>query len=532
MMRKITTLCLSAICFLFVMAASCEFSFVENRPPDGGLSSEDVDTAELQKAGANTPQDLFSDFLEMMDEVGTMGQSEIDSMSNDEVLDLGGPVQRATNNSTYFPNRTLEQAEESLRQLTDNFSSMNESTHKQLSHQIENRLESGEQTKGKNTDEIREILKLLSSSNYDLACGKLFNRNENHVLLGVNDSFNIANQVCPAGSAFIVMSGVHSGQSVITSKQGNKWIGLDGAIMDGEGSVYRAFSGKLNQNQIAWIELRNYHLHGIYSENNPSDIIITRAAFRNIAPDSSGQDYGAIKFDNASNITVSHSYFENTASAVRFRFSNGPLIVSENEALNIGRNFFQCDDCNGSGIRINRNSMERTDAYGVAVLEDWINLFKSNGDSSDWIQVNYNRARGHSLSGSGSFIMLGDAGGSYQQAVGNIGVNPGQVGIGIAGGEHIKVEGNSMYSAAWDSSNVAYYSALYSPSCGDHQFTASSESSKPNRAHWICGDRFNCHNPPTMNNAWTDEKCGIKLNELRDHVRVDRSMGPEIWNEW
>lgn len=531
-MRKITTLCLVAICFLFVMAASCEFSFLENQPPDGGLSSEDVNTADLQKAGVRTPQDLFSDFLEMTDEVSTMSQADIDSLSEQEVLDLGSPIQRATENSSYFSNETLVELSDLLQQLEDDFSTLTEQSHRLLSNQVEEQLEAGEASDGKSIIEIREILKLLSSGNYDLACGELFNRNENQIVLGTEDSFNIANQICPGGSTFIVMAGVHSGQSVISSKQGNKWIGLDGAIMDGESTLYRAFSGQLSQNRIAWIELRNYHLHGVYSTNNPSDIIITHSAFRNIAPDSSGQDYGAIKFDNASNITVNHSYFENTASAIRFRFSSGPLQVTDNEALNIGRNFFQCDDCNGSGIRINRNSMERTDAYGIAVLEDWINLFKSNGDSTNWIQVNNNRARGHSLSGSGSFIMLGDAGGTYQEAIGNIGVNPGQVGIGIAGGHHIKLEGNAMYSAAWDSSNVAYYSALYSPSCGDHQFTSNSESSRPNRAHWICGDRFNCHNPPTMNNAWTDERCGIQLDEMRNNVTVDRTMGPEIWNEW
>ncbi len=531
MIKKITILSITAACLLFVMAASCEFSFVENRPLGGGLSSEDVDTAELQKAGTNTPQDLFSDFLEMTEEVSTMGQSEIDSLSNDELLDVAGPIQLATENTTYFSDETLDQLNEPLQQLDEDFSSMNESTHMQLSSQIEDQLSSNGET-GKSTEEIREVLKLLSSGNYDLACGEVFNRKDTHILLGVGDSFNIANQICPAGSTFFVIPGVHSGQSVLSAKQGNKWIGLRGAIMDGEDSVYRAFSGEFSQVSIAWIELRNYHLHAIFSANNPSDIIITHSTFRNIAPDSSGQDYGAIKLDNASNITVSHSYFENTASAVRFRFSNGPLEVVENEALNIGRNFFQCGDCSGSGIRINRNSMERTDPYGVAVLEDWINLFKSNGDSTNWIQVNNNRARGHSLSGSGSFIMLGDAGGSYQEAVGNVGVNPGQVGIGIAGGHHIKVEGNSMYSTAWDSSNVAYYSALYSPSCGDHQFTSNSESFKSNRAHWTCGDRFNCHNPPTLNNAWTDGKCGIQLDELRNNITVDRSMGPDIWNDW
>ncbi|MDZ7717930.1 MAG: right-handed parallel beta-helix repeat-containing protein [Balneolaceae bacterium] len=532
-MRTFTFFCAISIFLMISVAASCEFSFLENQPPGGGLSSEDVDMTELQKVGVNTPQNLFSDFLDMVDEVNTFSQSEIDSLNSSEILELGDPIQRATENTIYFDGETLGQLNKLLENLEENFATLSESQHRSFSREIEKILDSGDTIEGKNTHQIREVLKLLSSNNYDLACGKMFNRQENYILLGLDDSFNIANQLCPAGSVFFVMPGTHTGQSVLSSKQGNKWIGLNGAIMDGEDTVYRAFSGAFSQNQIAWIELRNYHLHGIYSTNNPSNIHITRSAFRNIAPDSSGQDYGAIKFDNASNITISHSYFENTASAVRFRFSSGPIEVVENEALNIGRNFFQCDDCSGAGIKINRNSMERTDAYGVAVLEDWINLFKSHGDSTSWIQVNNNRARGHSLSGSGSFIMLGDAGGSYQEAVGNMGVNPGQVGIGVAGGENIKVEANTMFSVPWDSSNVAYYSALYSPSCGNHQFPATdSGASQPNRANWMCGDKFNCHNPPTMNYAWTDEKCGIQLDELRRHVKVDRSIGPDVWNEW
>ncbi|MDX1641473.1 MAG: hypothetical protein R3220_07230, partial [Balneolaceae bacterium] len=227
------------------------------------------------------------------------------------------------------------------------------------------------------------------------------------------------------------------------------------------------------------------------------------------------------------------SYFENVSSGVRLRFSDGPLEVVDNEGLNTGRNFFQCDECNGSGIRISRNSMVRTGPYGTDPLEDWINLYKSNGVSSDWIEINHNRARGHSLSGSGSFIMLGDGGGSYQEAVGNIGINPGQVGIGIAGGEHIKVEANNMYSTAWDSSNVAYYSANFYPeqSCGFHIFPGP-KSSRQNRASWICGNSKNC-TPPAMNVAWTDGQCGITNPQIVDSVVVDRSLHPVgLWNEW
>lgn len=536
-MRTFTLFCIISFFLITTIAASCEFSFLENQPAGGGLSSEDVDTAELQKAGVNTPQDLFSDFLDMIDEVSTYTETEIDNLSDEEILELSGPIRRATDNTIYFSRETLQDLVDPLQELDDNFSSMSEAEHRSLSNQVEEMLDSAieenETTSSNNTEEIRMILKALATNDTDFsACSELFNRQNTHVLLGLGESFNIANQVCPSGSTFFILPGIHSGQSVLSSKNGNKWIGLNGAVMDGENSVYRAFSGAFSQNRIAWIEFRNYHLHGVYSSNNPSDILITHATFQNIAPDSSGQDYGAIKFDNASNISVSYSHFENVASGVRFRFSSGPLQVVQNTALNSGRNFFQCDDCRGGGIQINKNSLERTEAYGVAVLEDWINLFKSHGDSTSWIQVNRNRARGHSLSGSGSFIMLGDEGGSYQEAVGNIGVNPGQVGIGIAGGENIKVEANAMYSVPWDSSNVAYYSALYSPSCGNHQFPGTDDGAEPNRANWMCGDEFNCHNPPTMNYAWTDGRCGINLDEIRKNVHVDRSMGPEVWDEW
>lgn len=534
-MKKCTRIFFAILFLLAAGAASCELNI---RQDEGGLTAENVNTADLQKAGVRTSQNLFSDFLEMVDNVEEMNQTEIDNMSDHEILELGDAVQQATEKTIYFGDETLNRLAEPLREITENFQSHSESDYNSLSSRIEEILDLGSSSatgpRNKNTDEIRKILKnWASDADTNTACSDLFNHHESYVLIGEGEHFNIANYSCPAGTSFIVRSGVHSMQSVLQSKHGNSWIGLNGAIMDGEDSVYRAFSEGLKGNRIGWIKLRDYHLHGIYSVEETSDVLMHRIKFLNIAPDSSGQDFGAIQFDNSSQITVRDSHFENTASAIRLRFSNGPLEVINNEALNIGRNFFQCDDCNGAGIRINGNSMVRTNPYGIAVLEDWINLYQTSGDIGDWIQVNNNRAKGHSLSGSGSFIMLGDNGGRFQEAVGNIGMNPGQVGIGIAGGHDIRVEANLMYSVPWDSSNVAYYSALYSPSCGNHQFPGrNSEVSQPNRANWMCGDRFNCHNPPTMNYAWTDGKCGITLDEIRNNVQVDRSMGPDVWNEW
>lgn len=525
----------TGLAFLFLIAAgaaSCELNL---RQDNEGLTADEVETEELQKAGVITPQNLFSDFLEMVDEVEEMNQAELDNMSDQDILQLGQPVREATENSIYFTDETLQQLSGPLRELTENISTLTENEHNRLSNRVAKILDSGMDSadgpRTKSAGEIRKILKSWASdSDSSSACGDLFNQLEKYILIGEGEHFNIANYACPAGSNFVVRSGIHTGQSVLQSKDGNSWIGLKGTVMDGEDSIYRAFSGGLKQNRIGWIELRNYHLHGIYSGEETSDVLIRKVKFSNIAPDSSGQYFGAVQFDHSTEITVSESYFENVASGVRLRFSNGPLQVIQNEALNSGRNFFQCDDCNGTGIRISGNSLVRTNTYGADTLEDWINLYKSSGDSTDWIQVNHNRARGHSLSGSGSFIMLGDAGGRFQKAVGNIGVNPGQVGIGIAGGHNIKVEANRMYSVAWDSSNVAFYSAKYSPSCGNHIFPGT-ESSAPNRANWICGDPVHC-NPPAMNHAWTDGQCGITNGEIRNNVIIDRSMDADVWDEW
>lgn len=528
-----------SITFLFLIAAgaaSCELNITQEDSGSDGLDAGDVNTADLQKnADSSTSQNLFSDFLRMVDEVETMDKAAIDSLKNSEVLQLGVPIQRVKVKTISFDDEVMSSVSGPLQRLTDGLPTLSQSDYNLINHRIEfifNQASTqNDYLNFINADDMREILKnWASDSDTSTACSDLFNQIDNIVVLGEGENFNIANYACSAGTNFVLLSGIHSGQSVLSSKQGNTWIGLRGAIMDGEGVIYRAFSDGLNQNSIGWIELRNYHLHGIYSPKDASNVLIKRVKFRDIAPDSTGQEFGAIYFENASGITVTESSFENVASGIRFRYSDGPLVVQNNVALNTGRNFFQCGNCKGSGIRVNDNSMDRTGPYGITMLEDWINIFKSNGESDDRIQVNNNRARGHSLSGSGSFIMLGDYGGSYQEAIGNIGINPGQVGLGIAGGHHIKVQANVMYSTAWDSSNVAYYSANYSSGCGDHIF-AEPDPPVANLANWICGDSNDC-NPPALNHAWSDGQCGITNEEIRTNVVIDRSITPDIWDEW
>lgn len=78
-----------------------------------------------------------------------------------------------------------------------------------------------------------------------------------------------------------------------------------------------------------------------------------------------------------------------------------------------------------------------------------------------------------------------------------------------------------MYSVEWTHSNVAFYSAKFSSSCGNHNFPAS----PANVANW------KNHNG-VLNRSSSDGNCDISNAQIRNNVSEDTSMGPEIWNDW
>ena len=122
--------------------------------------------------------------------------------------------------------------------------------------------------------------------------------------------------------------------------------------------------------------------------------------------------------------------------------------------------------------------------------------------------------------------MLGDGGGKYQEAKDNIGVNPGQVGIGASGGEHIKVTNNIMFGENWVESNVAYYSANYSGlpdyTCNDHIFPGPGIST-PNKANWT-----NTNGQLERAHATGNGQCGITNAAIQDSIIYDSNIKASI----
>ncbi len=507
--------------FLLLGAAGC--AFLELALQGDDQESEDITAQEAPETVEIPASELSSDFAGMKERVQRMSRSQIARQSDRNILELARPLRIAARNSVVYDDSTLQALHEPLGRVVQRHATLSARNHNELSREIQQIItpaESEPHPPRELADEsLRPIFISFPQRSADVSCSDLFNVQNGRVLLAPGDHFNIANELCPAGSVFVVLPGTHIGQTVDSSKEGNRWIGIGRAVLDGENEMARAFDGGLRGNVISRLIIRNYTDHGVHASGS-RNVQIQNSRFQNIAPTKHGQEHGAIMFQYSENLEIKQNHFEDVASSVRLRNSNGPLIVTENTALNSGRNFFQCDKCNGREIRINRNSMEQTEQFGNVSLEDWINLYESNGEAADWIQVNYNRAKGHGVSDSGSFIMLGDNGGSYQEAVGNIGINPGQVGIGIAGGIHMKVEGNKMYSDRWESSNVAYYSAAYSTPCDDHRFPEAT-----NIANWR-------NSQGQLNRSWSDGRCGISNARIRGSITDNTGMSPDIWNEW
>ncbi|MCB1247018.1 MAG: right-handed parallel beta-helix repeat-containing protein [Acidimicrobiia bacterium] len=167
---------------------------------------------------------------------------------------------------------------------------------------------------------------------------------------------------------------------------------------------------------------------------------------------------------DSDHVTVTDSYITDAERGVLVHRSDS-IKVDENVFVHTGRNFVQFDKVDGPGSSISYNRGKNE--LGGSSAEDLISLYQSNGTSGSPIRIVGNRLRDGGPSGSGSGIMLGDGGGSHQTAENNVLVDPGQVGIGVAGGYGMKVIDNQIYSSSHAWSNVGIYTWDLSGGCSD-----------------------------------------------------------------
>ncbi|HWZ13625.1 MAG TPA: right-handed parallel beta-helix repeat-containing protein [Mucilaginibacter sp.] len=164
---------------------------------------------------------------------------------------------------------------------------------------------------------------------------------------------------------------------------------------------------------------------------------------------------------NCYNITIDYNKIANVSTGVYVvNTTRGGISVVHNQFRNMHGpmprgQFVQFNNVNGPYNTISYNRGENIP--GDSNPEDAINIFKSTGTPDSPIKIVGNRIRGGGPSKSGGGIMLGDNGGGYQVASGNILVDPGQYGIAVAGGDHIALTGNMIYGRAQYFTNVGIY---------------------------------------------------------------------------
>lgn len=454
---------------------SCDNSSIVNSKQDAITSFDNIAEMTASQVERLDPKEISDAYFKMVEEVQQMSIEELENLSSEDLNILGKPLLDATSNSVKYSHETLHELNKALSDLATSIRTITREEHARISRGVAQIIAADESrtTRNLNTENVLGILLNINggATTMSSSCETMFNHWGGYIHLYPGDNLNIANDLCPAGSIFYVHtgSGNYDYEYVNNSKDGNYWLGAGGVpILDGKDSRSKAFNGGMKNNIIAFLEIQDYKDYGIYSTSTASsNIEISYMTFRNIAGDRFGsQFFGAIYFKNVNDVLIQNSYFNNVTHSIRFNNSNGPIQVLNNEALNTGFGFFQCIDCEGSNIKINSNSLEHSSQYGDDPLRDFINIFKSEGsNSSNRIQVNNNRARINLVSGNasgvsdtGCFIILGDIGGEYQEAKNNIGVNPGNCGIGTAGGEYFKVENNKIFSQRINGiSNVGIY---------------------------------------------------------------------------
>lgn len=207
----------------------------------------------------------------------------------------------------------------------------------------------------------------------------------------------------------------------------------------------------------------------------------------------------AIVCDGASNVTIEYCLFNGVTTGV-YALSSQSIKVNNNEFVNVRMRdaasrgqFVQFNGVTGAGSSISDNRGENFP--GESNPEDLISLYRSSGTASSPILVKNNVFRGGGPSASGGGIMSGDYGGSYQIVEGNKLIDPGQYGLGIAGGGSISVINNIVVARQQSfTNNPLYMWAQAGVSC-------SGNTVRGNKIYWL--DKSG-----GFNGGWDSGNCG------------------------
>jgi len=228
------------------------------------------------------------------------------------------------------------------------------------------------------------------------------------------------------------------------------------------------------------------------SLTNCTNIIITHCKLINSTTT-------GVNLYNCVNISVDTSYISNVSTGV-YASTCQSIKVLDNQMENMvgplpRGQFVQFNNVSGPGNNVINNRCENI--MGSSDPEDAISMYMTNGTAASPVIISWNWIRGGGPSNTGGGIILGDNGGSYQIAEDNILVNPGQYGMGVAGGTNMEILNNEIYAAQNTFTNVGI--SVW------NQYTNISASS----GITVSGNKVNWTNSTGASNPdWNEGNCG------------------------
>jgi len=247
-----------------------------------------------------------------------------------------------------------------------------------------------------------------------------------------------------------------------------------------------------------------------FSGNNCPAVIENRT-FRDL-----GANVIAIRIENCANVTIRDVDFINVSEGVyaidsanirveRTRYQN---ITGPHERVGLNRaNLVQFNRVSGGYIGHNKGRCGDT--------EDIVSIYASSN-----VVAEYNHFEGVYVSspgclawssGSGTAIITGDGTGTGNIIRNNIAVNPGQVGLAIAGGSGHRIADNIVIGQQHPGSNVGIYASNYSSgACTGNTVTGNRvlwRNAAGTSNGWYSGS---CTGTATSGNNWNDTSLDIE----------------------
>jgi hypothetical protein len=227
----------------------------------------------------------------------------------------------------------------------------------------------------------------------------------------------------------------------------------------------------------------------------------------------------AVETHKSSGIEVYGSLMERSSKGVYATHST-KVVVAHNKFLNMNPKnqvymgpSVQFHTIVGAGNRIHCNITDNVP--GKSYPEDIINMYRSQGTSTDPIQIMGNKIRGGGPSTRGGGIVLGDSGGAYVLVKNNILVNSGSQGVGVAGGHHLQVINNLIYGRQQPWTGVGISVMDW------NKLGCYSQTVKGNSVYWIYKTGF-------KNPGWNSGQCGAVTGWNQNTWNAP--IGPSIWD--